>query len=275
MGLVRNFFRFKKNHTPLKMFLKHKTHYPSFIAHISDIVPFILRRKKISKSHTIAILLGGIFIAFLGGIIFRNQISTFFSNPGADPVAYWKFDEGNGGGVIDATGNEHNLTINAALRRTSEFCIHGNCLEFDGNGDYVSNGNSGSETFTSTDTWTSPADITEVTVQAIGGGGGGGRARGNPATGGGGSGGSYAEKIVTVEPEEEYTVNVGIGGSASSGTSGAVQHGGTGQPSWFGSTNTVYAQGGAGGLSDGNVNSSNGVGATGSSALSIGDTIYR
>ncbi len=54
----------------------------------------------------LVILLGGIFFAFLGLIIFRNQISTFFqSDPGAAPVAYWNFDEGTGSIANNSIGS--------------------------------------------------------------------------------------------------------------------------------------------------------------------------
>ena len=129
--------------------------------------------------------------------------------------------------------------------------------------------------YTASSTFTVPVGVTSVTVEAWGGGGGGGRARGSPATGGGGAGGSFARKTVTVVPLQEYAVTVGAGGIGGNGTGTDTQHGRIGNPSWFGSTNTIYAQGGGRGLSDGNINNYNGLGGTGSVALCVGDTVYR
>ena len=129
--------------------------------------------------------------------------------------------------------------------------------------------------YTSSATFTVPAGVTSVTVEAWGGGGGGGRARGSPSTGGGGAGGAYARKTVAVVPLQEYAVTVGAGGIGGNGTGTDTQHGRIGNPSWFGATNTVYAQGGGRGLSDGNINNYNGLGGTGSVALCVGDVVYR
>ena len=128
--------------------------------------------------------------------------------------------------------------------------------------------------YTASSTFVVPANVTSVTVEAWGGGAGGGRARGNPATGGGGAGGAYAKKAVAVTPLQSYAVTVGAGGIGGNGTGADTQHGRPGNPSWFGDTNTVFAEGGARGLSDGNVNYSNGQPGQGSSAHSVGDTVY-
>ncbi len=129
--------------------------------------------------------------------------------------------------------------------------------------------------YTDSSTFMVPAGVTSVTVEAWGGGGGGGRARGSPATGGGGAGGSYAKSTIAVVPLQNYTVTVGAGGIGGYSTGTDSQHGSPGGASWFGSTNTVFAQGGARGLSDGNINYFNGAGGTGSVALSVGDSVYR
>ena len=120
-----------------------------------------------------------------------------------------------------------------------------------------------------------PPGVTSVTVEAWGGGAGGGRARGNPSTGGGGAGGAYAKKTLAVTPLQNYAVTVGAGGIGGNGTGPDTQHGRPGNPSWFDSTNAVFAQGGARGLSDGGVNRGNGLPGAGSSALSVGDSVYR
>ena len=129
--------------------------------------------------------------------------------------------------------------------------------------------------YDSSSTFMVPAGVTNLIVEAWGGGGGGGRARGNPATGGGGAGGSYAKKSVAVVPLQSYTVTVGTGGIGGYSTGTDSQHGSPGTPSWFNTTNTVFAQGGARGLSDGNINYRNGSPGAGSSALCVGDVVHR
>ena len=84
-----------------------------------------------------------------------------------------------------------------------------------------------SQTFTTSGTFTVPAGVTSVTVQAWGGGGAGG-SRTNNGGGGGGGGGAYSSGTVTVVPNTTYTVNVGTAGN----------------DSWFGSTTTLLAKGG-------------------------------
>ena len=135
--------------------------------------------------------------------------------------------------------------------------------------------NSTTVVYSSSATFVVPAGVTSVIVEAWGGGGGGGRARGNPATGGGGAGGAFARKTVAVTPSQSYAVTVGAGGIGGNGTGTDTQHGRVGGPSWFGTTNTVFAEGGARGLSDGNINYANGLPGLGSSALSMGDSVYR
>jgi hypothetical protein len=96
-----------------------------------------------------------------------------------------------------------------------------------------------SQTFTGTGTFTVPAGVTQVTVQAWGGGGGGSRAgSGNNVPYGGGGGGAYAAGLVDVIPGNGYAVTVGVGGSGASGIS-------PGGPSSFGA-DLVLAVGGAG-----------------------------
>lgn len=117
------------------------------------------------------------------------------------------------------------------------------------------------ETFTSSTTWTCPADVTSVTVHCIGGGGAGAGNTSNNFDGcGGGAGGSYARKVVTVVPGNTYTITVGTGGTGSTG------NGTDGGASWFSTTGTVYAQGGSGGSG-----TTRGIG---SSASCIGDQVY-
>jgi len=119
------------------------------------------------------------------------------------------------------------------------------------------------QTFNSSGSFTVPAGVTSITVEAWGGGGAGGGTNSNNAKGGGGgAGGAYARSVLTgLIPGTNYTVTVG---GTISGGNGA---GGTGNPSWFGNVSTVYAQGGAGGQAP---NNSTVLGGVGSSASSIG-----
>ena len=98
------------------------------------------------------------------------------------------------------------------------------------------------QTYTSSTTFNVPSDVTSVKVECWGGGGaGGGNSANRSRGGGGGAGGSYAVKVVTVVAGNGYTVTV------AGTTAGGYSAGSQGGPSWFGTTSTVYAQGGAGG----------------------------
>lgn len=120
----------------------------------------------------------------------------------------------------------------------------------------------GSASFTTSQSWTAPAGVSSVTVEAWGGGGAGGGATANPAKGGGGAGGQYARKVVTVTPGNSYAVVVGAGGS------GGTSNGGSGGDSTF-ATNVVVARGGAGGTG-----AANGVAGVGSVTGGVGDVVF-
>lgn len=122
------------------------------------------------------------------------------------------------------------------------------------------------DTYTTSGTWVCPAGVTSVTVDCWGGGGaGGGTTLNTKKGGGGGAGGSYAKKALPVVPGNTYTVTVGTGAT------GAKSAGATGNPSWFNTSATVYAQGGVGGAAP---NGGTANGGLGSSALCIGDLVY-
>jgi uncharacterized repeat protein (TIGR01451 family) len=114
--------------------------------------------------------------------------------------------------------------------------------------------------FDSTGTFTVPAGVTSLVVEAWGGGGGP-RNDGTTRRGGGG-GGAYALSTIAVTPLATYDVVVGQGG--------AVVHAGTvGNPggnSYFDDGTQVLAAGGSGGIDTG--------GAGGSGAVSIGAVRY-
>ncbi len=114
--------------------------------------------------------------------------------------------------------------------------------------------------------WTCPAGVTSVSVQCWGAGGAGGGATAGSGNGGaGGAGGAYAStNSISVTPGNTYTVNVGKGGT------GVKGNGASGGDSWFGSTSTILAKGGAGGQAN---NSGNpGIGST---TGCIGTIVYK
>jgi MSHA biogenesis protein MshQ len=127
------------------------------------------------------------------------------------------------------------------------------------------------DTFTVSGTWTAPAGVTSVDVQAWGGGGGGGGGDGTKSDGGGGGGGGAYSRTttVTVVPGTTYTVTVGAAGTAgaSKGT------GGTGGDSWFINATTLMAKGGTGGGPP--VGGAGGIAGTGgTAAASVGTTKF-
>lgn len=94
------------------------------------------------------------------------------------------------------------------------------------------------DTFNSSGTWTAPAGVTSVDVQAWGAGGGG--ADDSMRGGGGGGSGAFASATLTVVPGTTYTVTVGTGGSS----------GAAGGASSFGNGTQLLARGGSGATSD-------------------------
>ena len=122
--------------------------------------------------------------------------------------------------------------------------------------------NSQSYTTPGTYTWIAPANVTSVSIVAVGGGGGGSSARlaiGNYSLAGGGGGLAYRNNF-TVTPGSSYSVVVGAGGVGSA-TCSICSNGGT---SRFNCT-TVYATGGGG-------YNGNNVGGSGFAACGVGRT---
>ncbi|MFV5695065.1 LamG-like jellyroll fold domain-containing protein [Flavobacterium sp. LB3P122] len=118
------------------------------------------------------------------------------------------------------------------------------------------------QTFSAPGSFTVPAGVTSLVVEAWGGGGAGGGATGNISAGGGGAGGGYVKNTsLTVVPGTTYTVTVGTGGIGTTGTGAA------GNPSWFGSTAILLAVGGNGG----NGATAGGATTSGATASTIGN----
>jgi gliding motility-associated-like protein len=114
-----------------------------------------------------------------------------------------------------------------------------------------------SQVGTNVSTWTVPAGITKVIVQAWGGGGGGG--------------GAFSESEVSVTPGTTFSVTVGAGGIGGTPTNNVAGNGVAGGDSWFTSSTTtlVLAKGGSGGTRRAGSTSAPG-GAGGSTASGIG-----
>jgi hypothetical protein len=121
-----------------------------------------------------------------------------------------------------------------------------------------------SQTYTSSDLFTVPVGITQITVECWGGGGGGGASQqgNNLGKSRGGGGGAYARSVLMVQPGVIYNVVVGTGGQGGIN----VADGSNGNPSLFGD-NLVRAEGGTGGTTS--LSGSGGIGGTTSN--SIGD----
>jgi hypothetical protein len=116
--------------------------------------------------------------------------------------------------------------------------------------------------FTTTGSWTVPQGVTEIMVEAWGAGGAGGGNTNNGQGGAGGGGGQYAKSNISVTPGQSLSINVGAGGT---GSTGAGTNGGD---TTLNST-TIVAKGGTGGAT-----SDTGGQGVGNQAGSIGDVIY-
>lgn len=125
--------------------------------------------------------------------------------------------------------------------------------------------------FTTSGTWTCPAGVTAVSVEAWGGGGSGGCSNNIGSDGSSGGGGSAYSKLNTlaVTPGNVYTVTVGTGGL---GVTSISAPGNAGGDSWFSTSGTILAKGGSAGLQG----PGTGLGAAsgGQSSFGIGDVKF-
>ena len=131
----------------------------------------------------------------------------------------------------------------------------------------------GHQIFTSSGTFTVPANVTSIDIFCVGGGGAGGdyyvaNSDSSAGNGGGGGGGYTATKLGhSVTPGQTFTVTIGAGGTVTTNSSG-----GTGGTTSFGSV--LSANGGSGGEensggTDGGAGGSGGGGASGSGSYAV------
>lgn len=109
-----------------------------------------------------------------------------------------------------------------------------------------------SQTFTSSGTWTSPANVSHVLVVGYGAGGGGaaqGTAGNAENLGAGGGGSLQCVYILAVTPSTNYTITIGSGGAGGTGVGGS---GGNGGDTTFDSLATFAGAQGGFGSSTGN-----------------------
>ncbi|WP_372753375.1 LamG-like jellyroll fold domain-containing protein [Mariniflexile sp.] len=124
-----------------------------------------------------------------------------------------------------------------------------------------------------TNSFTVPAGVNKITVQAWGGGGNGSTVTSNNRRGGGGGGGAFSSSTLNVTPGTTYTLVVGTGGASSAtlrsssfNTNWVVAAGGTNASS----NSTTGANGGTAAASIGTIKWNGGTGANGAGTNSGG-----
>lgn len=211
------------------------------------------------------LLIGGVFCTSTGSGVTITGPSSPWTNLTQLNQAQGSFNDQwmSGWQVVSSTGT---ATYAGTVSTSSQWIAKVITLRLDTGGPYT-------QTFNATGSWQAPAGVTSVKAECYGGGGAGGSARAIAnAGGGGGAGGAYTvTNAYPVTSGSTYTVTVGGGGVASTGTFTDGTASGSGGDSWFDNSSTgPKAQGGAGGINK--ATAANGAGATGSTASSNGDT---
>jgi len=133
-------------------------------------------------------------------------------------------------------------------------------------------GNTFTDIYTSSGTWTAPAGVTYITVSMVGGGAGGaGGTDGSSGGGGGGAGAYIVNAGLTVVAEDDYTVTVGTGGAGGLEGANGVDGGDTSLEHAGGTLTcpggnkglTANAAGGTGGEASGSHDGGNGAASVG------------
>lgn len=156
---------------------------------------------------------------------------------------------------LDLTSDNGNLTVKFA---PSLMTVTGGPLQVDEALTYGGQLGTFTRTFTSSGTFTVPAGVTTLKIEAWGAGGGGAS-----SAGAGGGGGEYAaEPASAATPGGTVTVTIGTGGAL--GVGGASNSGGAGGNTTTsgGGTTAVTAHGGGGGNKNGTPASSGGSGSS-------------
>jgi hypothetical protein len=209
---------------------------------------------------------------FLQGSADNNFNSGQYLNIRSDSALIGTF-RGNGRVGIANPAPEYPLDVNGDINTTGALRVNGNAgtngqvLKSNGNGTMNWDNPCGYNNFVtlvsiSSSTWTVPAGVTRILIEAWGAGGGG-----NILAGGGG--GSYIKAHFTVNPGDVVNYSTGDGGG---GAVSATATGGTSTVCIVGSA-TITAGGGSGALFLSATNGQGGVG--GGFSTSAGFNNYR
>src|SRR3989344_3903804 len=102
---------------------------------------FFKRRRTIKPGYLLTLVL--LLVLILLPVTYKILTQTVFAIDA--PKGYWKLDEGvddtcSGGAndTCDSTTNVNDLAKTNGSWRPESMCVAGKCLEFDGNGDYLS-----------------------------------------------------------------------------------------------------------------------------------------
>lgn len=115
-----------------------------------------------SKKRVVTFILAS-FTAIFSILYVGNKIGIFsLSTGGAAPIAYWKFEEGQGSTAYDSMGS-NNGTLGSGTSAptwvTEDQCISGKCLRFDGTNDYVNTNYSSNDSSITVSVWIKPFGV--------------------------------------------------------------------------------------------------------------------
>lgn len=71
------------------------------------------------------------------GDVIVNTLGVVTEKMRDDIIGYWHFDEGAGATTTDASGEGNYGGVNGVTWESASSCIAGQCLDFDGSGDYI------------------------------------------------------------------------------------------------------------------------------------------